>query len=310
MHRFKPEKMMEESFRGREVTLDDIESSIENEEILCGRVNSCDVYGGLHVALGTNCVVDIPIGSFDYRTSSSGIASTYVGELVAFVIESVSSDDTPGNCTYKCQGNRKKAQNICKREYIDKLRVGDIIDAYVTGIEKFGLFCDLGIGYTGVMRMCQFSLSRIIDPKTDLAHLKSIKVIVESKCDNGNVYVSHKELLGTWDEAITDFKAGESVMGTVVNIVENKLFISISLNIIGVAPMPDDGNHYDIGDTVVVSIAYIKRSIMHVQLKVISKKNGAKPNLSIRYHYTGDHMDSWVYSNGSEKREVRSVFKQ
>lgn len=57
--------------------------------------------------------------------------------------------------------SRAKAQKRCIDEYIDKLIVGDVIDAKITHLESFGAFADIGCGVVALMPIDTISVSRI-----------------------------------------------------------------------------------------------------------------------------------------------------
>ncbi|MCH5211365.1 MAG: S1 RNA-binding domain-containing protein, partial [Oscillospiraceae bacterium] len=106
--------------------------------------------------------------------------------------------------------SRKMAQQECINRYISTLVPGDIINARVTHLEQFGCFVDIGCGIPSLIPIDSISVSRINHPSNRMTVGQNIKAIVKS-LDNGKISLSHKELLGTWEENASFFKAGETV---------------------------------------------------------------------------------------------------
>ena len=90
-------------------------------------------------------------------------------------------------------------------------KTGDIIDAKVTHLESFGAFCDIGCGNIALLPIDAISVSRISHPKDRFTVGDSIKVIIKSIAEDGKITLSHKELLGTWEENAAMFAPGQTV---------------------------------------------------------------------------------------------------
>jgi small subunit ribosomal protein S1 len=92
--------------------------------------------------------------------------------------------------------SRKDAQLQCIDKYISKLSPGDIIEARVTHLEQFGSFVDIGCGVPSLIPIDVMSVSRISHPSDRFTAGQLIKAVV-TKNENGRIFLSHKELLGT-----------------------------------------------------------------------------------------------------------------
>ena len=65
---------------------------------------------------------------------------------------------------------------------------------------------------------------------------QEIRTIVRSLDENGRVFLSHKELLGTWEQNVSQFHAGETVGGSAVRSIESYgIFVELTPNLAGLA---------------------------------------------------------------------------
>lgn len=64
---------------------------------------------------------------------------------------------------------------------MDNLALGDIIDAKVTHLEKFGAFIDIGAGINALIPIDMLSVSRISHPRQRLSEGQKIKVVLRKR---------------------------------------------------------------------------------------------------------------------------------
>lgn len=114
--------------------------------------------------------------------------------------------------------SRRAVQEACKTQYIAGLQPGDVIDACVTRLEPFGAFCDIGAGLPALLPIDSISVSRIPHPNVRFTVGQQIRAVLKGMDENGRITLSHKELLGTWEENAARFRAGETVPGIVRSI--------------------------------------------------------------------------------------------
>ena len=134
--------------------------------------------------------------------------------------------------------SRRKAQEECEQYIFDTLRTGDIIDARVTHLEQFGAFADIGCGIISMISIDNISVSRIEHPKNRFTAGMDIKAVVKSiDYTAGRINLSHKELLGTWEQNAQLFRAGETVSGIVRSIESYGIFIELTPNLAGLAEL-------------------------------------------------------------------------
>ncbi|MBQ2863342.1 MAG: S1 RNA-binding domain-containing protein, partial [Clostridia bacterium] len=194
-------KYKPEGFNARQGAKQSILTSpvIFDDKIYEGVVKKCDSSLNLWVDLeGTTCLIpkDEVCYLFPGEILKDIAIISRVSKSVCFKLKDVAKGPE-GNEIFIA--SRKEAQKECITNYVAELNVGDIIDARVTHMEQFGAFCDIGCGISALLCVDCISVSRIAHPKDRFSVGDRIRAIVKSKSDDGRVYLTHKELLGTWE---------------------------------------------------------------------------------------------------------------
>ena len=212
--------------------------------------------------------------------------------------------------------SRKKAQEECHASYLASLRPGDIIKARVTHLENFGAFVDVGCGLSSLLTVDSISVSRISHPKDRLSIGEEIYVVVKSRDEqSGRLYVSMKELLGTWEENAREFEVGQTVLGIVRSIEDYGVFIELAPNLAGLAEMRTDTRDFEIAKVGAHTAVYIKSILpdrMKIKLVLIDTYRGSTPQLKHKYFIdceTTSHLSHWVYSPATATKLVETVFE-
>ncbi len=199
--------------------------------------------------------------------------------------------------------SRKAAQERCYSEYIKELIPGEVIDAKVTHTEQFGCFVDIGCGIPSMIPIDSISISRISHPNDRFNIGESIKVIVKGQ-DDEKVYISHKELLGTWSENASNFKAGETVNGIVRSVESYGIFVELAPNLAGLAE-PKAGVY--VGQTASVYIKSINEDKMKIKLIIVDSFD-TPPAKENRYFIDSGIIDYWRYSPVGCKKQIETIF--
>ncbi len=223
-----------------------------------------------------------------------------VGRPVAFIIQSMREEN--GKMTAIL--SRRAAQEKCRKEYIDRLVPGDIIGARITRLENFGAFLDIGCGIVSLMPIDMMSVSRISHPQQRFRTGQLVRAVVHS-LENGRISLSHKELLGTWEENAAQFHAGETVRGVVRSIEDYGIFVELTPNLAGLAEkkpgiLP--------GMAVSVFIKSILPERMKVKLVIIDGFADEDTPLPFTYRIREGHISRWVYSPACCPRVIETVF--
>ena len=269
-----------------------IEEAAEKQEIIEGLALSCDAAHNLTVDLG--CMKGIvprlegAVGIKEGTVRDIALISR-VGKPICFVIDGFTTD-SHGEITALL--SRRKAQELCLKEYINRLCAGDIIDARVTHLETFGAFCDIGCGCVALLPIDTISVSRISHPKDRFRCGDDIKAIIKSII-NGKITLSQKELLGTWEQNAELFSTGETVSGIVRSVESYGIFVELAPNLAGLAELKSG---VVAGQNTSVYIKSILPDKMKVQLIIIDSFFSPDNHLPIKYFIDEGHIDSWQYS--------------
>ena len=103
---------------------------------------------------------------------------------------------------------------------------GDIIPATVTHLDSFGAFLDVGCGVPSLLSIDCISVSRISHPADRLSNGQRLYVAVKlNDTESGRIYVTLKELLGTWEENACNLGAGQTVSGIVRSVESYGIFV-------------------------------------------------------------------------------------
>ena len=213
--------------------------------------------------------------------------------------------------------SRRKAQEECQREYLSSLRAGDIVRARVTHLESFGAFVDIGCGLSSLLTVDSISVSRISHPRDRLTVGEEIYVVVKSRDEqSGRLYVSMKELLGTWEENAREFEVGQTVLGIVRSIEDYGVFIELAPNLAGLAEIRSDTRDIEIARIGAHTAVYIKSILpdrMKIKLVLIDSYRQSTPQIKHRYFIDCEsvkHISRWVYSPATSSKIIESVFEE
>ncbi|MBR2735222.1 MAG: 30S ribosomal protein S1 [Clostridia bacterium] len=276
-----------------------------SEKILEARAIICDSSHNLIMDLG--CMKGIipreegAIGIKEGTVRDIAVISK-VNRAVSFVITDFAKNDMGEDIAIL---SRRKAQEMCMEKYINNLSSGDIIPARVTHMENFGVFADIGCGVVSFLPIDTLSISRIAHPKERFRIGMDIKVVVKY-LDGDRVHLTHKELLGTWEENADMFAIGETVGGIVRSVEEYGVFVELTPNLAGLAePYPDVTE----GQQVSVYIKNIVPDKMKIKLVIIDTFDSLPAQTKLKYFYKGTHMDSFLYSPEKSTKVIETHFE-
>lgn len=282
-----------------------LEEAAAKGEIIEAPATACDAGHNLLVNLG--CMKGIiprcegAIGISDGTVRDIALISR-VGKPVSFIID-VFTTDRAGNKIALL--SRRKAQELCQKEYISSLNPGDIVPATVTHLESFGAFCDIGCGCIALLPIDSISVSRISHPRDRFACGDNIKAVIKSTI-GGKITLSMKELLGTWEENADNFAQGETVSGLVRSVESYGIFVELAPNLAGLA---ESKQGVAVGEKASVYIKSILPDKMKVKLIIIDSFESESTRLPLKYYTKEQHIDSWRYSPIGCAKNVESVFR-
>ncbi len=224
-----------------------------------------------------------------------------VNKPVCFVIKDFEKD---ANGNLYAVLSRRDAQVRCKRDYIENLVAGDVIDAKITHIENFGVFADIGCGVISLMPIDSISVSRIEHPSERFSVGMNIKAVIKST-QNSRITLSQKELLGTWEENASIFSAGETVAGIVRTVENYGIFVELTPNLAGLAELKENVKP---GQQASVYIKCIIPSKMKIKLIIIETFDYEYNPLPPQYYFNEKHMDAFEYSPSDCEKKIITEF--
>ena len=263
----------------------------------------CDAEHNMHVDLG--CMKGIiprsegAIGIESGATRDIALISR-VGKPVCFRITKI---DETGSEPLAIL-SRKAAQEEADREYVSKLTPGDIIGARVTHLEQFGCFVDIGCGIASMIPIDAISVSRIVHPANRFSVGDDIFAVVKGR-DQGHICLTHKELLGTWQQNAERFAVGETVPGIVRSIEDYGIFIELAPNLAGLAELKSG---IKVGDCACVYIKAIIPEKMKIKLIIIDTFDYKYNPKCPEYYCDSDRIDRFVYSPENCRKRVETIF--
>ena len=134
-------------------------------------------------------------------------------------------------------------------------------------------------------------------------------VVKSRDSESKRIYMSLRELLGTWEENASDFTPLSTVPGIVRSIEPYGIFVELSPNLAGLAELRSDVTP---GDYCSVYIKNILPERMKVKLVIIDTCSVGTPSQLKYYIDTGTvrHISRWVYSPKNSRKLVETVFDE
>lgn len=313
---YKPEGMLWATKENREAlsSPDSLERAGKNGQIMEAPVLLCDNQMRLHVDLG--CMKGIiereeAVWCRPGESIKDIAVITRVGKPVAFKLIGFREEKGERYAVL----SRRAAQSECAAAFLARLIPGDVIPAKVTHLENYGAFVDVGCGISSLLSIDCISVSRITHPRERLACGMQIYVAVKSiDAELKRIFVTLKELLGTWEENAARFEAGQTVMGRVRSIEGYGIFVELAPNLAGLAELRGSVGtpiRTAVGDLAVVYIKSILPERMKVKLVIIDSHPEAEFPEAPQYFIdpkSTPHINRWGYSPASCTRSIETVF--
>ena len=281
-----------------------LREAMRTQKILEAPAVVCDSYHNLTVELGGfRGIIPREEGALGIRDGSVRDIAVIsrVNRPVCFVVTDIKTDQSGKEYAVL---SREKAQRICLDNYISELTKGDVVNAKITHLESFGAFADIGCGIVALMPIDSISVSRIEHPKERFYAGMDIKAVIKS-IENGRISLSHKELLGTWEQNAVNFCAGETVSGIVRSVENYGAFVELAPNLAGLAESKEG---VKTGQQASVYIKSIIPEKMKIKLIIIDTFDSRRTPSPPEYFYEGNHISRFLYSPEGCKKVVETVF--
>lgn len=200
----------------------------ENDEIIPGKILK-RIKGGMVVDLN-GIEAFLPGSQIDIRPVRDFDA--FVGQTMDFKIVKVNIPTENIVVSHKVLIEETIADQ--RKEILDGLEKGQILEGIVKAITDFGVFIDLG-GVDGLVHITDLSWGRINHPSEVVKLDEKIKVVVtDFDKEKKRISLSLKQLQPhPWEKIEEKFKVGDKVSGRVVSLTDYGAFIEIEKGIEG-----------------------------------------------------------------------------
>lgn len=252
--------------------------------------------GGLIVEIGKDIRGFIPTSQLDasrvyldgVRQVGKDISSRVQKRLNSLVGEKIQTRiielDREKNRIILSEKMVTQSRDLEQREKtLNKVKESDVLEGIVSGITPFGIFVNAE-GLEGLVHLSELSWDKVEDIGTIYAVGSKVKVMVIGISDGGKrVAYSVKRLLqDPWSAAISQFKVGDVVKGTVQKVVPYGAFVRIGEGLNGLIHISELSSQLvknpedivKIGDDVDVKILSISSTERHLGLSL--KATGSK----------------------------------
>lgn len=205
-----------------------IMNAYENDEILQGKILK-RIKGGMVVDL-IGMEAFLPGSQIDIRPVRDFDA--FVGQTMDFKIVKVNVPTENVVVSHKVLIEETIADQ--RKEILESLEKGQILEGIVKAITDFGVFVDLG-GVDGLIHITDLSWGRINHPSEVVKLDEKIKVVVtDFDTEKKRISLSLKQLLPhPWENIEEKYKIGDKVSGRVVSLTDYGAFIEIEKGIEG-----------------------------------------------------------------------------
>ncbi len=296
-------------------SLSGLEKAMSEGRILEGTALLCDSHMSLHIDLyGVRGIMEKKEVLFcrPGEEIKDIAVITRVGKPVCFKVLALTEQEGQPVAIL----SRREAQAECYHHYLSCLSVGDVIPATVTHLESFGAFVDVGCGLSSLLSVDSISVSRISHPSDRLHVGQSIYTVVKAlDRQRERIFVSMKELLGTWEENAARFAPGQTVAGIVRSVESYGIFVELAPNLAGLAELREGDRHRipEVGQLAAVYIKSIIPDRMKIKLVLIDAYGGEAPHSELRYFLDPrqiTHLSSWCYSPACSAKRMETIFDE
>ena len=251
---------------------DELRNNFDNSEIISGKIVR-RIKGGMIVDLDPvqgflpGSQIDIkPITNFD----------EYVGMESEFKI--VKFNELRQNIVLSRKEILANDLDDKRKEIMDKLKVGDILNGTVKNITDFGAFIDLG-GIDGLLHITDITWGRINHPSEKISIGDELQVkIIDYDPETVRVSLGLKQLQSEpWDGIEDKYPINTMVKGKVVNMMKYGAFVELEEGVEGLVHVSEMSwtrhikhptDLFKIGDTLEAKVLTVESSEKKISLGI------------------------------------------
>lgn len=234
-----------EDAKGASSGVDNLEDAFDMELPVEGKVLEV-VKGGYRVGIGS-VKAFCPISQMDLRAGAD--ANSHVNQKYEFLITQFEEKGRNIVVSRRRLLEQLKAQN--EGEFLEKSKPGDLFQAEVMRLEKFGAFVALENGLEGLVPISELAWGRVQNPADVVSVGQKVQVMLlktEEVGDRLRSSFSIKQAGGEsdpWQRVTTSFPVGTIVMGTVEKKENFGLFVQLAPGVSGLLPRSKWRDHVD-----------------------------------------------------------------
>tara|TARA_Y100001970_G_scaffold124890_1_gene154630 strand:+ start:18554 stop:20422 length:1869 start_codon:yes stop_codon:yes gene_type:complete len=250
----------------------ELRDAAENETLLKGTIVKI-IKGGLVVDLG---VVNafLPGSQVDVKPSPN--FEDYLNNEYDFKI--VKFNEFRQNVVVSRKATMSNILDDSRREILENLEVGSIVEGTVKNITDFGAFIDLG-GFDGLLHITDITWGRINHPSDKVTLGSTIKVkVTDYNKEKNRISLGLKQLNeDPWSGASDKYSEGTRVNGKIVNMMNYGAFVEIEEGIEGLIHISEiswtkhikhPSDIYKIGDSIEAVVLSIDSDSKKISLGV------------------------------------------
>ena len=250
-----------------------IKEALNDGRIITGKVIACDSNYNLHVDFNRNLKGIIPREEVEaMNVEETGfpkpnICMSKVNKYVQFKVKNINKE---GTIILSRKDVGKEALNWA----INELKEGQVLKGIVKNIRPYGVFVEIGGGVVGLLRIEDISVARMKSPTERFNIEDKINVMIKSiDKKQERILLTHKELLGTWEDNAKKFEEGMVVNGIIreTEKAKNGIFVELQPNLVGMAEYSEN---YKYGQNVNVYIKKIIPEKKKIKLAFVKESQG------------------------------------
>ena len=176
-----------------------------------------------------------PVSQMDVKYID--VPEEYVGQIFDFRITRF--EQKGRNIIVSRRVLLEEAQQQAKKQFFQKLQIGDTIEGTVTRLMPYGVFVELIPGLEGMVHISELSWSRIDNPDEcvrpgDKIHVKVIEFDPGKGSGKTKIALSAKQIEGDpWERLPETLRTGEKVTGKVTRCAPFGAFVEVAPGIEG-----------------------------------------------------------------------------
>ncbi len=223
-------------------------------------------------------------------------------KMICIVTE---SNQRRGNLVLSRRAVLEREREDKRKEQLEKIEAGDLLDGVVRSIKDFGAFVDLG-GLDGLIHISKLSWDRIKHPSEVLEVGQKVKVKID-KIDKqtGKMSLSYRDLLeNPWTAVANTVAVGAVMTGAVTRIANFGAFVRLAAGVEGLVHISEVANHR------VSNVEAFVKEGQEVEVKVLSiDTESQKISLSMKQAHSKPVDDGAVKEDEIDEPAMEPVIK-